>query len=1360
MSDFFASPKRIAIAVLVLIFTWLTVAQLRDLFDSAEWDTTTAKILHSNILSSRSSSDKEESIFSVEYEFRADGRYYNNSRVDKNLWQKFDHQSDALAMASRYSSEMKVPVYYLIKNPESSYLDKKAAGRLAGRYSPFGRSERAYFGVFIITGCLWFFLLNLRSGPRRCLLRKTGIQFICPKGWSLIDVNKDGESFTANSGKIAFAFRADIEEDRTFPSHARIAKTRIDYFESNYKSAKLIVDEPITIHGLEGRFVHALVRDDTALKHICCFIRCHLGISIQAIAIADKDKMSEQKGRQVLQELVPLIQFGSKSKSSHSHLPSLKETFESSTQSFSFHVSSPDWRIRWKATEDPGRFDLLLRHNEGVVCDITSFILPKEKLPFDAICEGLLNNYHISLADRELVTLETTPGESRHFRMKRVPDENEYEYRLIVKVTERVGYFIALSSEPSNFAMQDVYEDVQRCLTITSDKVTSVQDANLTEEQSSWHAAFYQSVGRYCFEKSQFNKAVVAFGLACELCPTSTEFASWFLLALSRDAQYKNVVKFCREHEALLGNDTELQAYLPFALGRIEQKKEAMEAYARLFENGHSERSDAEDFLSLLYESERFEEAKRFLKMLIKRDDPIWAHRAYASALGKEEKHDEAVAYLGKLPASDDDERFERDLAIVHQCNLSHRFEQASKMSDDLIGAGRTAGEVYFEKGVAENGLLNMVGARRAFQLAVDTDPRNATYKSWLEHIVSELGQGDTQLIRHPIEPVELPASYIPPPELLERYEGEDVIVLESFLGLRFSYEHGTKETARKRILIQSKQGVSQLKIYPVAFDPSVRSLFINKVEVKNKDGEITYLGAIDDYYVKDGDARSGDYGKVVNIPIPSADVGSIIEIETSSEMKGSQDVFPFKSICLSQPSVGLRLSIEVSGDIAKLRHGALGDVRIEERKGKIRFSAEETPPISAEPYCPDEADWRPVVLIGEPSETWNDVATSYLELIEERLTPNESTIALAKSLTENCLTDDERYATLIAHVRNSLQYHAIAFGPRAYVPDPAAEVLKSKLSDCKGHSIALYHLMNSIGLTCELALIHSASPAWDETPTRLQFNHMINYLPDFMGGRFVDCVQKHFAATELVPEGLAQKKALIIGPDTQGLTELPAEDPNVVDLQVCRRVHCEENGTLSIHETLELCGISAAYFRSWLEQRNEHERHDLMKETLRSQNSHAELEGVEFGNVDDINKSLIVTLDFKIKNVLQSFDEKLVGNLVTIWEPTYVRTRQVSRRHSPVQLKSPFNLDCETTVTWPGGFVVETDLAESPTIDDRFFSLTCASTHTEKSLTFRHVLSQRIGIFPAEEYGSLLAAQETFLEAITPKVILTKAGA
>ena len=334
-----------------------------------------------------------------------------------------------------------------------------------------------------------------------------------------------------------------------------------------------------------------------------------------------------------------------------------------------------------------------------------------------------------------------------------------------------------------------------------------------------------------------------------------------------------------------------------------------------------------------------------------------------------------------------------------------------------------------------------------------------------------------------------------------------------------------------------------------------------------------------------------------------------------------------------------------------------------------------------------DPERYLPVLCIGGASATWNQVVEEYLGLVEDRLVLSPEMEPLARRLVDGVEGQEQQTLMLAQHVQREYAYKAIEFGQRALVPNTVTDIVHRKYGDCKDHSLLLYQLVRALGIRASLALVNSGGDVVPGLPSLEQFNHMIVYLPEVAGGRFVDCTDKDVSLALRAPTGLGGKHALLLDPGQPELVTIPDFSPN--ELTVERAARVVNTVDLEVTETLRFQGYHAGGWRAILKLTDKSERQNLVRRQLAAGGVSVRLKKLKIEDLEQTSQPLIVHLKYVAKDVFQEVDEQLVGRLPAFWEDGSLDEDWEGARVSPFELCIPLRIICDLVLVAPESYTL-----------------------------------------------------------------------
>src|SRR5882724_7625796 len=298
-----------------------------------------------------------------------------------------------------------------------------------------------------------------------------------------------------------------------------------------------------------------------------------------------------------------------------------------------------------------------------------------------------------------------------------------------------------------------------------------------------------------------------------------------------------------------------------------------------------------------------------------------------------------------------------------------------------------------------------------------------------------------------------------------------------------------------------------------------------------------------------------------------------------------------------------------------------------------------EPPPMHYEPLAPPLTDIAPRVAFCDRSATWPAEARDYLSTVSARLVPSPAIKDLAQRLTEGLKNDEEKASAILKHVQKELTYKAIAFGPRARMPQTVDDIAQKRYGDCKDHSLLLHQLLNAAGLESQLTLAKSYGHILADEPSLDQFDHMIVYCASL--DHFFDCTTKNLDLSRFAPLTLGGSQVLVLDALKPRLVQIPK--PAESNLDLTRQLHLSETGELSVHDTARLTGFLSAGFRSFLRGSEPRRRTEFMQRLVSTSGRDATKPDLKIENLDEVDQPLLIDFTYVLADAFKRNGQQLV---------------------------------------------------------------------------------------------------------------------
>ncbi|MFC1806243.1 DUF3857 domain-containing transglutaminase family protein, partial [Planctomycetota bacterium] len=176
------------------------------------------------------------------------------------------------------------------------------------------------------------------------------------------------------------------------------------------------------------------------------------------------------------------------------------------------------------------------------------------------------------------------------------------------------------------------------------------------------------------------------------------------------------------------------------------------------------------------------------------------------------------------------------------------------------------------------------------------------------------------------------------------------------------------------------------------------------------------------------------------------------------------------------------------------------------------RWAMHDMPPIDPEPLMPDKADIAAVVHCSLFFD-WKDLHERTGRFQRERIEVTPEVEKLAKQLTANAKTDDEKLAAIYHWTQRNINYLSIkASLASSWTGHPASETLKNGYGDCTDKAIVLASLAKAVGIRSYPAILmtNDEADAVVDIPVP-DGNHCISLVYPNGQPRFIDSTASNY---------------------------------------------------------------------------------------------------------------------------------------------------------------------------------------------------------------------------------------------------------
>lgn len=694
-------------------------------------------------------------------------------------------------------------------------------------------------------------------------------------------------------------------------------------------------------------------------------------------------------------------------------------------------------------------------------------------------------------------------------------------------------------------------------------------------------------------------------------------------------------------------------------------------------------------------------------------------------------------------------------LALVDTYLGARRLTDALAECDRLIAAHHESVEVLRRKGLAEFALKHYREAKATLEKALAKAPTNLELQRLVEGVSGLLGEGRNTLVKTPIEPVKIPDALLqaedadPADEYLRGFSAwyrSAVKVISYRKGKEF------KTTEHQVIQIHDQQGVEKFSTLEFPYDPLGEEIFVNEVTVKDAAGKVLSRGKVEDsYVVDDGVDKAASQAKILNVPVPGLQPGNVLEYTVTRRDTGPVKAFRFQSWALLKGLPVLRSTLQIQAAKEDIRWEATPGIPAPQKEeGSITWSLRRPAVYRWEPLQAPLETFVPMVWISDANATWTGEAKEYLTQIKERLTVDTAVREAAQEATKGMSTPAEKIAALTRFVQRGLTYKAIEFGRRARMPNPSAQTLRNKYGDCKDHALLLSQLLESAGIPARMALVRSTGALQAALPSLDQFDHAITYVPGEKGGTFIDATSKSGDFRNAPPLALAGQQALVLDPKGAHLQAIPPMPGDGSTVTTHRQVSFSNESDLKVDEDVIFTGTPAMGMRALFLALEPPQRVTYLQRMIAGEVPSISLGEAKFDQLDDPHAPLHLHLHYTLAGGFHPAGSQLTGQVPAVWERFYVSGDAIGNRFSPFKVWDSTHIASTVEFTPPPGW--HTAVGKGSSVKTPYCEASLKASGERELLRFESQLTQRAGLFPADQYSA-------YVEAVRKSRTLTEQG-
>ncbi len=853
-------------------------------------------------------------------------------------------------------------------------------------------------------------------------------------------------------------------------------------------------------------------------------------------------------------------------------------------------------------------------------------------------------------------------------------DGEDYTYHFWIVASESCAYTLAAWG-PADDArtvrdLQALWESLQL------HGSPAILEGGGSDAEKTANAFFLNQVGTHYFEARSYRAAFRFLSQAADLDAGEPAYVMNALRVLVEIDAYQEAYEWLQMRLSRYDDDLVVRSWDAWLAYQNEDTDKALRLYEELFREGYREDDEFALYVGLLADQEKWERVESEFARYAEEGMSETLRKLQAELLSRRGNYEEALAILDSMMEG---RPFSADLAYakIEVLDQLDRPAEMLQLAELLIDKNYRSLESYFYKGYAEYQLKSYLKARDSFSAALKYSPASSVVQEYLASINSILGEGENASISEALPAVILPAelqSLVDSAAFDETIDGYGAWFLNRITGYAFDGGDTLSRTLVQQIKVQDAQGVANFSTLEFNFDPAFEQLYVNKLVVRNREGDKVAEGDRAAYYVTSTvDGYEASTEKTAHLPVPSLAPGMVIEAVVTKRINVEKDAFPLDIHYLSSSRPIGYSAVFVSGNHDRLRYESFGIAPPVTRNGSLVWEMANPVVYRWEPMQPWYDRMLPWVTIGTTSASWSEAGNDYLAIIDDKLQA-ERVADRAARLVEG-IGDTQRKVEIVSHyVQKELHYEAIEFGRRAYVPKTARETLRDRYGDCKDHAVLLVSMLKSVGVPAQLALVNINQRVLPELPNIDQFDHMIVSVPLDDRRLYIDSTDKDLRLGATPPRYMAGNHALVLG-ETPELLAIPEFAVGDSGLQVQRDIERIDDNQLRVTEVGVFSGYQAADMRGQLREIESSEMLGTMQRWVADRYSDAIVEDAFVDNVFDASGELVVELQYRLAIDTESF--KLPG----FFEATFLDYERLPERRFGFEIPAPLTVSTVTTV-------------------------------------------------------------------------------
>jgi len=610
---------------------------------------------------------------------------------------------------------------------------------------------------------------------------------------------------------------------------------------------------------------------------------------------------------------------------------------------------------------------------------------------------------------------------------------------------------------------------------------------------------------------------------------------------------------------------------------------------------------------------------------------------------------------------------------LAGQYFKQQKYDQAAKYYLDCIKIAPTIGSYYTSLGQAYDAAGQKAKAIEAYQKGLKLDPTDYESIKALRKL-----QNKKDVFGYMGEP-DLAAMIKGAPSASE-YPDNNFLVLNNEVQ-KVVYENGGSED-RHYVLakILNQKGIDALKEYNVPYNND-QSLVIETAEVIKANGSKVPAEKNENSLV----FTNLEIGDVINI---SYKLDNYFKGSLASHFWDDfyfTNAFPVINVkySLLVPK-GKKFSYKFSGTPITVAKSEADEFELYVWKGT------NVKAITIEDKMPAASDVTNMLHITSLPD-WKFVSDWYNDIATAKARPNYEVKSVVNELFagKNNLTDAQKIEKIYNYITGNISYSSVSFRQSGIVPQNPADVINTRIGDCKDVSTLFVSMCKEAGIKAQLVLVKTRNYGLNSMilPS-IDFNHCMAKVNANGKDYYYELTSKYLPVTSLYNTAVNSSILDIGGTDAdKTIKYLDPATRKQNNVTISSEINIKD-GELFITEKSNRTQAQAAIYRAAFSDMSENDKNKKFKEYLSSLYPDNNLSEISFKNLTNTQTDTVnMMLKYEVKNAIKEIAGMNIFSLP--WndkiQPSYLKIS--ANRTNPIDLSQLFSMDNETetiTLTLP----------------------------------------------------------------------------